>query len=151
MMSGNAVVELTQEKDYQFAIDFGNKLPLLHADESVPVGQGNGPDPAQLLAAAVGNCLSASLLFALRKFKQDPGTLHTRAEACIGRNDAGRLRIQRIDVQLTLGTPAAEMAHLDRIVSQFEDFCTVTQSVSQGIPVHVLVVDSDGVTIGKDA
>ena len=35
-----------------------------------PLGQGSGPSPMQLLAASVGNCLSASLLFALRKFKQ---------------------------------------------------------------------------------
>jgi uncharacterized OsmC-like protein len=68
-------VRLTQAQDYQFDVDFGTPGPLLRADEPAPLGQGTGPSPEQLLAAAVGNCLSASLLFALRKFKQAPAIL----------------------------------------------------------------------------
>lgn len=150
-MSGNNVVELTQEKDFQFAVDFGDGRPLLYADEGAPLGQGSGPNPEQLLSAAVANCLSASLLFALRKFKQDPGTLRAHAEATVGRNDAGRLRVQRIDVRLTLGKPAAQLEHLDRVVSQFEEFCTVTQSVRAAIPVYVTVIDSEGLTVKQEA
>jgi len=33
---------------------------------------------------------------------------------------------------------------LKRALSQFEEFCTVTQSVRQAIPVRVTVVDSEG-------
>jgi len=146
-MSGNTRVDLAQEKDYRFAADFGNRLPLLHTDETPPAGQGSGPDPAQLLAAAIANCLSASLLFALRKFRQDAEPLRAQVEATTGRNEAGRLRIQRIDVRLVLGKPASQLAHLDRILSQFEDFCTVTESVKRGIPVHTTVLDSEGATI----
>jgi hypothetical protein len=45
---------------------------------------------------------------------------------------------------LTLGVPAAKLEHLDRVLDQFESFCTVASSVSQGIPVTVEVMDSTG-------
>lgn len=38
--------------------------------------------------------------------------------------------------------PAASLEHLDRVVSQFEAYCTVTQSVGQGIPITIEVFDS---------
>jgi hypothetical protein len=34
------------------------------------------------------------------------------------------------------------LEHLDRVLSQFESYCTVTQSVGQGIPVTTEVFDS---------
>jgi hypothetical protein len=39
---------------------------------------------------------------------------------------------------------ACRRQHLDRALSQFEAFCTVTQSVSAGIPVEVQVFDAEG-------
>jgi organic hydroperoxide reductase OsmC/OhrA len=92
----------------------------------------------------VGNCMSASLLFALRKFKQAPEPLRTEVEWTTGRNEANRLRIQRIGVRITLGVPAAGLQHLDRVLQQFEAYCTVGESVRQGIPVDVEVYDSTG-------
>ena len=65
-------VELSQQQDYRFAVNFGGTVPELVADEPAPLGSGAGPSPVQLLAASVGNCLSDSLLFALRKYKQKP-------------------------------------------------------------------------------
>jgi uncharacterized OsmC-like protein len=62
-----------QQEDYAFLIRFDQDIPPLLADEPPPLGQGAGPNPSRLLAASVANCLSASLLFALRKFKNDPG------------------------------------------------------------------------------
>jgi organic hydroperoxide reductase OsmC/OhrA len=110
-----------------------------------PLGKGAGPSPDQLLAAAVGNCMSSSLLFALRKFKQAPEPLRTEVEWTTGgRNEANRLRIQRVGVRITLGVPAAGLQHLDRALQQFEAFCTVGESVRQGIPVDVEVYDSTG-------
>ena len=46
--------------------------------------------------------------------------------------------------RLTVGVPGASRAHLDRVLGQFEQFCTVTQSVAAGIPVTVEVFDSQG-------
>jgi len=147
MSSDTATVTLTRQTGYQFLVDFGDGLPDLLADEPTPLGGGTGPAPNHLLLAAVANCLSASLLFALQKFKQDPGPLKATATAEIGRNEAKRLRIQGIQVQLELGRPAADIEHLDRVLAQFEEFCTVSMSVRQGIAVGIQVQDSTGAVI----
>jgi uncharacterized OsmC-like protein len=139
--------DLAQVRDFQFEITFTPGAAPLLADESPPVGTGAGPSPLQLLTAAVGNCLSASLLFALRKYKQSPEPLRTHAEAHVGRNDRNRLRVQAIDVRITLGVPAGSLEHLDRALAQFEDFCTVTASVRGAIAVNVEVYDRDGVRL----
>jgi organic hydroperoxide reductase OsmC/OhrA len=137
-------VTLRQRDAYQFDVEFAPQLPLLRSDEPPPLGQGNGPTPAQLLLAAVANCMSSSLLFALGKFKNDARGVTTTASAEIGRNDAGRLRVQRISVRIQLGAAAAELQHLDRILGQFEEFCTVGQSVRAGIPTDIEVRDGTG-------
>ena len=137
-------VRLTQVQDYQFDVDFGTPGPTLRADEPAPLGQGLGPSPVQLLAAAVGNCLSASLLFALRKFKQAPGSLACTVQADVGRNAEGRLRVLGLTARLTLGVPASAIEHLERVLGGFESHCTVTQSVSPAIPVTVEVFDAAG-------
>ena len=140
-------VSLQQQADYRFEIHFGNNIPGLIADEPAPLGKGEGPSPAQLLCAAVGNCLSDSLLFALRKFKQAPEPLHCEVQADVGRNPEGRLRILGIHANVALGVPASSLEHLDRALAQFEEFCTVTQSIRQAIPVRVTVVDAEGRTV----
>ncbi len=137
-------VQIEQQEDFRFAIRFGDGIPPLDTDETPPLGKGAGPTPVQLLAAAVGNCLSDSLLFALRKFKQAPEPIRATATATIDRNAENRLRVLGINVKLTLGTPRASLAHLDRALGQFEEFCTVSQSVRQGLPVTVEVYDSTG-------
>lgn len=137
-------VLLRQQQDFQFEIDFGEGKPRLLADEGPPLGQGAGPTPVQLLAAAVGNCLSDSLLFALRKFKQAPEPIACEVTADVGRNAENRLRVLGLDVALKLGVPAAQLEHLDRVLAQFESFCTVGASVAQGIPLNVTVHDSTG-------
>ena len=68
---------LEQQEDFAFLIRFDKDIPPLLADEPPPLGHDAGPNPSRLLAASVANCLSASLLFALRKFKNNPGPITT--------------------------------------------------------------------------
>ena len=86
-------------------------VPLLRSDEPAPLGGGTGPSPVQLLAAAVGNCLSDSLLFALRKFKQKPDPIQCEVTCEVGRNAQGRLRVLGLEARLTLGVPAEAIDH----------------------------------------
>jgi uncharacterized OsmC-like protein len=107
------------------------------------------PTPVQLLAAAVGNCLAASLLFALRKFRQAPEPITVDMTASVARNAAGRLRVQGMQARLTLGVPQEGLQHLDRALAGFEQFCTVTESVRAGFPVQVEVFDARGVPLKR--
>ena len=144
MTSPRETVRLSQVQDYRFDAAFGGDIPALRCDEPPPLGAGEGPSPVQLLCAAVGNCLSASLLFAVRKYKQDPGTIACEVQAEVGRNAENRLRVLGIEVTLNIGVPGDTVEHLDRALASFEDFCTVTQSVRAGIPVSVAVFDAHG-------
>jgi organic hydroperoxide reductase OsmC/OhrA len=90
----------------------------------------------------VANCLAASLLFALRKYKNDQAGLHVVARLRMVRNENRRLRVGHIGVDLHLGLAAHQIQMLDRVLAQFEDFCVVTQSVRTAIPVDVRVIDS---------
>lgn len=137
-------VTLRQTGGYAFEVDFGTGSPALAADLPPPLGGGAGPSPEHLLAAAVGNCLSASLLFALRKLKQEPQPLSAEVGWTTGRNDQGRIRVTAISARLTLGVPAAQLEHLQRVLDTFEAYCTVTQSVAAGIPVELQVFDATG-------
>jgi uncharacterized OsmC-like protein len=140
-------VEIKQHRDYQFASTFGPGVPALLSDEPEPIGKGAGPSPVQLLAASVGSCLASSLFFALRKYKQAPEPISVITEPSVGRNEQNRLRIQRMKVKLSLGVPASGIEHLERALAQFEDFCTVTQSVRAAFPVDVEVYDSTGARV----
>ena len=147
MSDKQILVHLTQEKDYRFQVAFEDGVPELTVDEPPPLGSAAGPSPVQLLTAAVGSCLSDSLLFALRKFKQSPEPMRCEVLADVGRNSEGRMRVLRMKAVLTLGVAANQLAHLDRALDQFEEFCTVTQSVRTGIPVTVEVYDASGLQL----
>ena len=136
-------VALRQLDDYQFVLDFGEFGDFL-SDEAPPLGGGEGPNPSRLLAAATANCLAASLLFALRKYKNDPGTLRGEVSGELTRNEDGRWRIKQLDVNIELGVDASELDSADKALAQFEDFCIVTQSIREGIPVAVTVADAAG-------
>ncbi len=137
-------VRLTQRHGYQFDNHFGPALPDLLTDEPAPLGNGAGPSPTQLLAAAVGNCLAASLLFALSKYRQDAGGIGCDVDLVVGRHADNRLRVTGMTARLTIGVPGDTLDHIERVIASFEDFCTVTASVRAAIPVTVQVFDAHG-------
>lgn len=138
-------VELAQQADYRFEARFDNpRVPPLVTDEAAPLGGDAGPNPARLLGTAVANCLAASLLFALRKYRNRVEGLRATATVSVVRNAQSRLRIGHIGVDLHVQGVASEINGLDRVLVQFEDFCTVTQSIRAGIPVDVRVFDRNG-------
>lgn len=146
-MSVDETIELSLQQldDYEFRIRFdGTALADLATDEAAPLGHNAGPNPARLLLAATANCLAASLLFALRKFRNAPAPLRAKARARIARNAQGRWRVAGMEVDLQLADAAASLDHLDRALAQFEDFCIVTESVRAGVPVAVRVRDGEG-------
>jgi uncharacterized OsmC-like protein len=141
-MTDHEDFKLTMEllDGYRFLVDFDQPgvAPML-IDEPEPLGDGDGPNAARVLAAAVGNCLSASALFCLRRARIDVHGMHTSVSASLARNDSGRLRLGGIRVRIVPVVDAAEQGRMRRCLELFEDFCVVTQSVRNGIEVDVAV------------
>ena len=131
---------LTLRDGYAFTVDFGadGMAPLL-VDEPPPLGAGSGPNGARLLAAAVGSCLGASLLFCLRKAHVEVGDLHVAVEGTMVRNARGRYRIGQLRAKLAPELTEDPGGRLERCLGLFQDFCIVTESVRSGIPVDVKV------------
>ena len=137
--STTAVAHVQLMDGYRFTATFPD-LPgadPITVDEPPPLGTGAGPTPASLLAAAVGGCLSASLTLCLNKAHLEPDAVNAHVTARIARNDAGRLRIESIDVDLTPCIAGGDHTRFERCKALYEDFCIVTESVRHGIPVNV--------------
>jgi organic hydroperoxide reductase OsmC/OhrA len=47
-----------------------------------------------------------------------------------------------LQATLTLGVPGDALEQRERVLASFEAYCTVTESVRQGIPVQVSVFDA---------
>ena len=130
-------------RGFEFVAEFPDvpDSPAMLFDEPPPLGSSRGPNAAEVLAAAVGNCLSASLALCFKKAHIELEDLTANVAAHVARNAQGRLRIESIDVELKPFVRSGDPARLDRCEALFEDFCTVTASVRQGIPVNVTLRD----------
>jgi uncharacterized OsmC-like protein len=132
-------LHVEQIDGFEFRVKFDKEqfAPLL-LDEPAPLGHDTAPNAARLLAAAIGNCLAASLVFCLQKAKITAPSVSADVEVEMVRNEARRLRIGKVDVTLQTNLPPDDPS-LAQCISSFEDFCVVTQSVRQGIEVSVHV------------
>jgi organic hydroperoxide reductase OsmC/OhrA len=137
-------VSMEMIRGYEFLVKFSDNLPELLMDEPAPLGAGHGPAASRVLSAAIGNCLSASLLFCLRKARIEPVKLQSKVTTAIHRNERGRMRIGGSHVVITLGVDEADRGRLGRCTQLFEDFCVVTASVRTGIDVRVDIEDDKG-------
>ena len=135
--------ELERVENYEFKVKFDlMKAPQIIVDEPEPLGRSAGPNASRLLSAAVGNCLSASLLFCLGKARIPVRELRTSVETILRRNERGRLRIAGMKIRISPSLGQEDIPRSKRCLETFEDFCVVTQSVRQGIQVDVEIEPS---------
>jgi len=138
MEEGEFKVHIEPIGGYEFKVKFSREnLPELLLDEPYPLGKGEHPNAGLLLAAAVGNCLSASLTYCLSRARAEVKGVSADVFTTLERNERGRLRIKSIRIQLR--PDLDDPRKLERCREIFEDFCIVTQSVREGIPVQVEV------------
>jgi len=137
-------LSLSQVERFQFGVTFDNEAwPPLRVDEPAPLGDGTAPNASRLLGAAIGSCLSASLLFCLEKSRVPLKGLSATVDGEVVRNEKGRMRIGSVKVVLYPTLDGVPPERMDRCLGLFEDFCLVTQSVREGIDVQVSV-EADG-------
>ncbi len=150
--------EQKEVRDFQFEMEWVDHLafnvkwdfydsPDLFMDEPPGMGgSGKGPNAARMIVAGVANCLSASLVFCLEKSRVDVKGMRIRCHGELTRNERGRLRLTSMRIEPVIDMPGKDMKRLDRCLGMFEDFCVVTESVRNGIPVDINVyrVDDEG-------
>jgi organic hydroperoxide reductase OsmC/OhrA len=134
---GGPTAELAQVERYRFEARYpGQPFGPITLDEPEPTGGGVGPGPIQVLATAVGHCLSSTLLNTLERARVPCGPINTVVEVEVGRNDRGRLRVRRLSVGVRASPVHPEdRERFDHCVSVFEDFCTVSGAVREGIQI----------------
>jgi organic hydroperoxide reductase OsmC/OhrA len=138
-------IHLEQQEGYQINVRFDWKRAAdLLTDEPPPLGETTGPNASRLLAAAAANCLSASLLYCLSKDDPPDHSLRAEATCTLIRNEQKRLRIGGLEVRLVISNELAESRRFERCKTLFEDFCVVSASIRDGIPIGVSVVDEAG-------
>ena len=128
------------EEGYRFNITFDElKDAKLVMDEPQPLGKSEGPTAAMMLSAAVGHCLSSSLMFCMEKSRAPVKDVEADVETTLARNEKGRWRVEGIKVNMKVLVDDGAKEKLDRCKGIFEDFCIVTASVREGIKVEVKV------------
>jgi organic hydroperoxide reductase OsmC/OhrA len=142
---GRFTIHLEQGEDYQITVRFDWKRAAdLLMDEPPPLGGTDGPNASRLLAAAAANCLSASLLYCIGKDEPPANSLRAEATCILVRNAKKRMRIGGMEVKLIAGEALTGSKRFDRCKDLFEDFCVVSASIRDGIPIAVSVVDEAG-------
>ncbi len=133
-------VSVAREEDFVFKADFGlDGVGDLVMDEPEPLGGETGPNASKVLAAAVGNCLCASLMFCLQRSRVEVRGVEASVSGVLARNEGGRWRIKEMNVEIAPDVDDEHRKQLERCVEIFEDFCIVSSSVRQGIPINVKV------------
>ena len=143
--AGEFTLQVEQVDGFEFRVRFDKEeYEDLRMDEPAPLGRDTAPNPARILAAAIGDCLSASLVFCLKRRKIAVDGLRTEVRVQLVRNEHKRLRIGSVNVSIHPRDPIPDEA-LEACLQTFEDFCVVTQSVREGIAVSVDVARPAGV------
>lgn len=134
-------VKVEQVSRYRFEVSYpGTPLRPITVDEGPPVGGGAGPDPVQALAGAVGHCLSATLFSTLERSRVRTTPIRTTVTVRFGRNANGRKRVARLEARVECAPlEEGDRERFDRCVAIFEDYCTVTGSVREGVDVRTEV------------
>jgi len=136
-------VTLERREGYEFLVRVeGTNVPEFFAEEGPPLGEARGPSPDAMLGAAVGSCLASSLLFCVGKAHASVDALRATVSIRKSRNERGRLRIGGIEVEIHADVPEEQHERFERCRALFEDYCTVTASVRQGIAVEVKLTTS---------
>ncbi len=142
---GRFTIHLEHLQDYEYKVRFDwDQVADLLVDEPPPLGGQAGPNASRLLAAATANCLSASLMFCVSKNEVPPESMQTSVTCRLVRNEKKRLRIGGMQVRIQVSGELEQAARMKRCLDLFEDFCVVTASIREGIPVAVEVVDAGG-------
>lgn len=130
--------KLRNVQGHRFEVEFDDpRYPKLVIDEPEPLGTGQGPNPVRLLSAAVGHCMSSSLVYCLHKARVEAEEMETGVNMSLVKCEQGYWRIEGIAVKISLRVKEEDRAKVPRCLGLFEEYCTVTQGLRLGTRVAV--------------
>ena len=133
-------VSMRRQEGFRFEVDYGLEgVDPFYMDEPEPMGGNSGSNAGKVLAAAIGNCLTASLLCCLQKAMAEVGERRDRVDGVMRRNGKGRWRIAEFNVEISPEVGEEYDSQYERCHGLFEDFCIVSKSIEQSIPINVKV------------
>lgn len=149
-MKKESTFTITMEKTgkMQFTTNFDKNVPNLIFDEpEISGGQDEYPNASRILTASIANCLSASFAFCLLKSRVPMDNVKIKAVATTTsqRNEEGRWRIPKVKVELFPTfeghnpVPEKIMKRFERCARIYEKYCTVSQSIKQGINIETKI------------
>jgi uncharacterized OsmC-like protein len=116
-------VEVERVSGFDFIVRFKEGMESAMMSEPRPLGSGEHPHAGHMLAAAMGHCMSASLLYCFERSRVEAGPMKTKI-------------LTKVEREPEVDNP--EKAK--RCISIFEEYCIVTQSVREGIDIEVEVI-----------
>lgn len=130
-------VECVWLGELKYDIQIRGKHQFIVDASSETEGNDEAPAPVDLVTAAVCSCLGSSFTFCASKVRAELTGLTVIANAQISRVE-GYLRVTNIDVTINPQFKEEEATKKqDRCIALFRNYCTVTESVTRGIPVNV--------------
>ena len=135
-----------QVERYKFEVHFpGEPFPNLVVDEPLPVGRNAGPSPVRVLAAAVGHCMSSTLYNTLERARIPSTPVRTTVRVEIGPNANSRRRVRKMALEIQAAPrDETDRERFEHCVSIFEDYCTVSGAVREGIVLVTRVIPPTG-------
>lgn len=129
---------LKRVSGHKFEVEFDDpRYAKLIVDEPEPLGTGEGPNPVRLLSAAVGECISSSLVWCLDRARIGIRGLETTIRTDLVKEERGYWRIRGIRAEVLLRVEEGDMGRIPRCLELFEEYCTVTQGLRLGTPVEI--------------
>ena len=123
---------------HKFQVEFDDpSYSKLIVDEPEPLGKGEGPNPVRLLSAAVGHCMSSSLVYCLDKARVRVGGIETIVNMELVKCEQGYWGIEGIGVKISLMVAEGDKGKVSRCLGLYEEYCTVTQGLRFGTRVTV--------------
>jgi organic hydroperoxide reductase OsmC/OhrA len=133
------VVELDHQGRYSFLARFVSEEGDLEMNEPEPLGPGGGPEGVSLLAAAAGYCMSASLVFCMRKVRAEPKGMRTEARAHLHRVEKRLRRVTSVELDIHVELDEGKRTAFERCLRHFTEFCIVTESIRGAFPIMIRV------------
>ena len=131
------IVELTQQKNGDFLMDFKNKdMSNLHIHDWLNSDFSCGT----LLAAAALCCTSGSTLYELDLRK--PGARYNGLKSIVtwknGEDEKGRRVVESLDIKVKVDVPEEYLEEFKEVIKEHEDnMCFIARSMARGIKIKM--------------